>query len=85
MKNKEEYLEFVSSESYKHQIDVWKRTYNINRHKKDLFYDFLISLYEMIDNTFLGIDIVHTEIDQRNHFTWCWNKVIENFERKNLF
>ena len=85
MRNREEYLEFVSSESYKHQIDVWQRTYNINRQKKDLFYDFLVSLYELIENTFLGIDIVYTEVDQRNHFTWCWDKTIDNFSKEKIY
>jgi hypothetical protein len=47
MENKEGYLEFVHSESYKNQIDVWYRAYNISREKTELFYDFLMSLYNL--------------------------------------
>jgi len=85
MENKEGYLEFVHSDSYKHQIDIWYRAYNISREKTELFYDFLSSLYNLIENTYLGGDVLNLEDDQRNHFTWCWDKTIDNFNReKNL-
>jgi len=69
MENKEGYLEFVSSESYKNQIDIWYRAYNISREKTELFYDFLVSLYDLVEETYLGMDVVVSEEDQKNHFT----------------
>ncbi len=85
MENREGYLEFISSESYKHQIDIWYRAYNISREKTELFYDFLMSLYDLIENTYLGTDVLSSEEDQRNHFTWCWNKTIDNFNKEKIF
>lgn len=85
MENKEGYLEFITSESYKHQIDIWYRAYNINIEKIELFYDFLTSLYELIDNTYLGPDVLKEEFDQRNHFTWCWFKTIESFNKEKIY
>ena len=85
MENKESYLEFVSSESYRHQIDIWYRAYNISHEKTHLFYDFLESLYKLIDDTYLGTDVFELEEDQRNHFTWCWDKTIENFNGEKIF
>ena len=85
MENKEGYLEFVHSESYKNQIDVWYRAYNISREKTELFYDFLISLHELIEKTFLGEDVIKTEQIQRSHFTWCWDKTIKNFNKEKIF
>ena len=85
MENRESYLEFVSSESYKNQIDIWYRAYNISREKIELFHDFLISLYSLIDETFLGVDVVELEEDQKNHFTWCWDKTIDNFSKEKIF
>ena len=38
MENKESYLEFISSESYRQQIDIWYKAYNISREKLNLFY-----------------------------------------------
>ena len=85
MENKEGYLEFVHSDSYKHQIDIWYRAYNISREKTELFYDFLSSLYDLIENTYLGGDVLNLEDDQRNHFTWCWDKTINNFNREKIY
>ncbi len=85
MENKESYLGFISSESYKHQIDVWYRAYNISREKIELFHDFLISLYDLVSETYLGTDVIITEEDQRSHFIWCWDKTIENFNKEKIF
>ena len=85
MENKESYLGFISSESYKHQIEVWYKAYNISREKIELFHDFLISLYDLISDTYLGTDVIVTEEDQRNHFTWCWDKTIESFNKEKIY
>lgn len=84
MENREGYLEFVSSESYKHQLDVWYKTYNISIEKTQLFFDFTSTLHQIIDSTFLGIDVIYTEIDQKNHFTWCWDKLLDNFSKEKI-
>ena len=85
MEKREGYLQFISSESYRHQIDIWYKAHNISREKTELFYDFVTSLYELIDNTFLGADVLQSEDDQRNHFTWCWNTTIENFNKEKIY
>ena len=85
MENKESYLEFVSSENYKQQIDVWYRAYNISREKTELFYDFLVSLYNLIEETYLGPDAVKTTDDQMKHFTWCWDRTIDSFNKEKIF
>jgi len=84
MENKESYLEFVSAENYKNQLDIWYRAYNISREKTELFHDFIISLYDLIENTFLGSDVLQYEEDQTNHFTWCWDKTIDNFNKEKI-
>jgi hypothetical protein len=85
MENKENQLEIDLTDKYKHQIDIWHRTYNINRDKIVLFYDFLSSLYELVDSTFLGKDVLYNEIDQRNHFNWCWKKIVSDFEKEKIY
>ena len=85
MENKEGYLEFIASESYKQQIDIWYRAYNISREKTELFYDFLSSLYELMEETYLGADVMDNEADQKNHFTWCWDKVTKSFELERIY
>ena len=85
MENGESYLEFITSENYKQQIDIWHKAYNISREKTELFYDFVVSLYELIDDTYLGSDVIISEEDQRNHFNWCWDKTIENFNKEKIY
>ncbi len=85
MGNKEGYLEFIFSENYKNQLDVWYRAYNISREKIELFQDFLISLYELVDETYLGPDVFESTENQRGHFSWCWDKVIENFSKEKIY
>jgi hypothetical protein len=85
MENRKNYNEFDISDKYKHQIDIWYRAYNIHREKVELFYDFLSSLYGLIDETYLGPDVLYNETDQRNHFSWCWNKTIENFSKEKIY
>lgn len=80
-----ENIEHLSSDNYRHRVDIWYRTYNISREKLNLFHDFLISLYELIENTYMGSDIMVNNIDQKNHFDWCWNKTIENFTKEKIY
>jgi hypothetical protein len=85
MENRKDYIEFDISDKYKHQIDIWYRTYNISRDKITLFHDFLSALHDLIDNTFLGVDVLFDESDQRNHFNWCWEKIIFDFNKEKIF
>ena len=85
MENREGYLEFITSENYKNQIDIWYKAYNISRERIELFYDFIYSFHSLIDETYLGNDVIQTEEDQKNHFTWCWDKTIESFNKEKIF
>jgi len=71
-------------EKYKHQIDIWRRAYNISREKIILFHDFLISLNDLMDKTYLGVDFMDLEEDQKGHFNWCWDKTIEAFSKERI-
>jgi hypothetical protein len=82
MDNKEEHL---TSETYKEQIEVWYKTHNIIREKAELYYDFLFSLLDIVDETYLGSDVIKSDEDMINHFNWCFNKVISNFEQERIY
>lgn len=72
-------------ELYKEQINIWYKAHNIVREKAELYYDFLYSLLMIIDETYLGPDIIQTDLDITNHFKWCYNKVIQNFEQERIY
>lgn len=73
------------SETLKEELDFWFRYNNISREKISLFYDFVISLDEIIDSTFLGTDVIDDESKIKGHFTWCWRKTIDNFSKERIF
>ena len=57
----------------------------------ELYSDLAHSLNQLILETYLGeidtdneIKIKLTDIDNQNHFEWCWDKVISNFNRENI-
>ena len=84
MDEKKNYIEHLTSENYRQQLEVWYRANNISREKLELFHDFLISLYEIVDSTYLGSDVMFLEEDQYGHFNWCWDKTINSFEKEKI-
>ena len=85
MENKDRYIEFLISENHKNQSEIWYKAYNITREKTELYYGFLISLLNLIEETYLGPDVLDDEDDIKNHFTWCFDKVTSNFEKERIF
>lgn len=85
MENNESYIQFVTSESQKNQIETWYRAYNIVHEKTQLYRDFLISLLDLINSTYLGKDILIEEDDIKNHFLWCFNEIISSFEKEKIY
>lgn len=85
MKNSENFIEFILPDNYKHQLDIWQKANNISREKTELFHDFIISLYELISETYMGSDVMGDEDDQKKHFNWCWDKLINNFNQEKIF
>ncbi len=64
---------------------VYLNTINsISPEKVELFRDFSISLTYLIEDTYLGDDVIQTQDDQINHFNWCWDQNIKNFSRENI-
>jgi hypothetical protein len=84
MGNKKSYLEFISSEDFKNQAEVWYKAYNITRERTELFYDFVLSLYELVESTYMGPELLLTQVDQKNHFNWCWDKLISDLEKESI-
>jgi hypothetical protein len=84
MEHNEDYIEFISSESRKNEVDLWYRKYDIRLEKTELFSDYIISLLDLIESTYLGDEFMETS-DMENHFMWCLNKIIDDFEKEKIF
>lgn len=85
MGNKGSYLEFIASEDFKNQAEVWYKAYNITRERTELFYDFVLSLYELVESTYMGPELLSAQVDQKNHFNWCWDKLISDLDKESIF
>ena len=51
----------------------------------DLFYDFICGLYTLVNDTYLGIEVMSEPEDIKKHFDWCWKKTIDNFEKEGIY
>ena len=74
----------VSIEEQREKIQLLYDANNIIREKSELYYDFIVSLLTIIDETYLGRDLISTQDDITNHFMWCFNKVLKNFEYERI-
>lgn len=86
----ENFFTYISKPVDKEDLQLWIEGNNICYNKFDLFNDFVSSLVNLIYNTYLGNDENKTtnirlnNEDNENHFNWCWNKIIDNFEKEEI-
>ena len=85
MENKDTFIKnILDKDNQGYQTEVWYRAYGITMEKIELFYDFTSSVYNLIDKTYLGPDALVTEEEQKTHFTWCWDKTIDNLSKEKI-
>jgi hypothetical protein len=77
--------EFLALDSYQEQMDLSYKVNNIIREKTELYYDFVSSLLDLIEKTYLGPDIIETDEDMWNHFQWCYNRIVIDFEQEKIY
>ena len=86
----ENFFNYITKPLKPEDVDTWLRINNIIPEKLELFSDFSHSLNSLILDTYLGENdvnetkIVLSESDDKNHFEWCWNKTIDNFDKENI-
>ena len=87
----ENFFSYISKPVDKEDLQIWIDGNNICYQKFELFNDFVLSLINLIYVTYLGDDtmksttILLNQEDNEKHFEWCWNKVIENFKKEEIF
>jgi len=85
MENKENQVELDLTDKYKHQIDIWHRTYNINREKIVLFYDFLSSLHTLVDSTKKPEFVDDKNLINPDVNDEIYQQIISDFEKEKIF
>ena len=74
----------TSTEEIREKILLEYNANNIIRERSELYYDFIISLLDLIEETYLGSDVISTQEDMVNHFTWCFKKIVDNFNKERI-
>ena len=87
----ENFFNYVTKPLDPEDVDKWFRGNNVVFEKLELYSDFSHSLYQLMNETYLGFDnqnnetkIILTELDNEKHFQWCWNKNLQNFEKEGI-
>lgn len=87
----ENFFSYISKPIDKEDLQLWIDGNNICYLKFDMFNDFVSSLVNLIYDTYLGNDDFKTtniklnKEDDEKHFDWCWNKIIENFKKEEIY
>lgn len=87
----ENFFSYISKPIDKEDLQLWIDGNNICFQKFDLFNDFIMSLVNLIYDTYLGdekdrtTNIKLNDDDKSNHFEWCWNKVIDDFKKEEIY
>jgi hypothetical protein len=87
----ENFFLYISKPVDDEEFNFWVDSNNICYLKMELFQDFVISLVNLVYNTYLGhettieTNIKITEEDNLKHFDWCWGKTISNFNKEGIY
>jgi hypothetical protein len=71
------------------EVDIWFSVHNIIPERVELFGDIFNSLAILIIDTYFGEESHETKVilsshDKKNHFDWCWSKMIKDYEKENI-
>lgn len=86
----ENFFNYLSKNLDQDEVDIWFNANNIIPEKLELYYDFTISLYNLVIDTYLGENmdnetkVTLSDEDNQKHFDWCWKKTVDNFSKEGL-
>ena len=82
-KNKLRFMNYITSPLSDDSVTILYSTNNVKFDRVNLYLDFVISLFNVVFDTYLGDDITN-QSQQKKHFEWCWDKTIENFKKEDI-
>jgi hypothetical protein len=57
---------------------------NIIKERCDLYLDFLLTFFDTTTKSYLGHDYIKNDVDKKGHFTWCYDKTVNEFKEEGL-
>lgn len=79
-----DFIEYISKPMDKKDIQLIFKINQITEERSELLLDFVESLFSKITSTYMGDDLM-TELDKKNHFTWCWGSVVSDFKKEFIY
>lgn len=85
----ENFFKWMSQPVPKEEVVIWFNIHNMNYEKIELYGDVFLTLYHIINDTYLGSDDVETKIkltteDNEKHFEWCWKETVSSYNKENI-
>jgi len=79
-----DFIEYISKPMKKEDILLLYKINNVTPERSALYLDFTHSLYDLIVTTYLGDEVMDND-SIKQHFDWCWKKVVESFQKEKIY
>jgi hypothetical protein len=79
-----DFIEYISKLMKKEDILLLYKINNVTPERSALYLDFTHSLYDLIVTTYLGDEVMDND-SIKQHFDWCWKKVIDAFQKEKIY
>ena len=92
MNSMENFFNWIAKPLPNDEVVTWFNVHNMIYEKIELYGDIFKSLNYVITDTYMGdsngdspeTKIVMSPEDKKDHFDWCWDKMIQNFQKENI-
>lgn len=78
-----EFFNYIQTPISKESILMIFNNEDIIHQKLVLYGDFVLTLFKFCFDTYMGDDITN-EVQQLNHYNWCFKRTVEAFEAENI-
>jgi hypothetical protein len=77
-------MNYITNPLTSDQMNLLYKANDIKFDRCNLYYDFIKSLNKVIVDTYLGSEYISTEREVKEHYLWCFNKVVSNFKEEQI-
>jgi len=82
--NNSEFMNYMVTPLSYEQMHLLYKANDIKFDRCSLYYDFIKSLNITLVNTYLGEEYINSEREVKEHYIWCFNKVIKDFKNEKV-
>ncbi len=79
-----EFMNYIANPLTPDQMNLLYKANDIKFDRCNLYYDFIKSLNKVIVNTYLGPEYITTDREVKEHYLWCFNRIVKDFKNENI-